>query len=137
MTVRRAVMFVEPVGIDQRIGNRKRNRALVVVDDNYVDTGTACHRQRIERLSTTIDGDDQRASARGEPDQRLPRWPVPFHQPVGDVNVGLEAELTQQPNHQGCGGSTVDVVIAEDRYPLLAGHCIGKAVGRAVHVAED
>ena len=46
MAVRRAVRaLVEPVGVDQRIGDGKQARALVMVDDDHVEPGRLAPRR--------------------------------------------------------------------------------------------
>ena len=88
--------------------------AFVMVDDDHVDAGRLGHGQRLERLGAAIDGDDQLRAALGDPHQRLARRAVALHQPVGDIGLGGEPELAQQPDQQGGRGRAVDVIVAED-----------------------
>ena len=108
-----------------------------MVDDDNVDSGRLRHRQGLEGLGAAIDGDDERGAALGDPHQRFARGAVTLHQPVGDIGLGLEAELAEQADQQGRRGRAVHVVIAEDRDRLLRRDGVGEPFGRLVHVAKD
>ena len=76
MTVRRAELaFVEPVRVDQREGDRKQGRALVMVDDDDVEARVLRLLQRLERLRAAIDGDGEACSALLQLDQGRARGP--------------------------------------------------------------
>ena len=56
--------LIEPVRIDQRDGDGEQAGALVVVDDDHVEPGSARLLQRLERLRAAVDADrDARALA--------------------------------------------------------------------------
>src|SRR3546814_2588666 len=60
------VALVEAVRIDQRMGDGKRARALVVIDDDHVNADGSGHFKRLEGLGAAIDGDDQLGAAFGD-----------------------------------------------------------------------
>ena len=138
MAVRSAVLaLVEPVGIDQRMRDRKQARALVVVDDDDVEPGrralrssasNACAPQSTQTATL--------GAARLQFDQRFARRAVALHQPVGDIDDGLGAEPPQQQHQQRRAGRAVDVIVAEDRDRLAALDRVGEPLGALVHVLE-
>ncbi len=93
--------------------------------------------KRLEGHRAAIDRDDQARSLGAEPHQRLAARPVSLEQAIGDIVPGLEAQIAQQADQQRGAGRAVDVVIAEDRHPLLRQHRLGQPVRCNVHVAED
>ena len=133
----RTLIFVEAIGVHQRIGIRQLRAAFVVIHDHNIDTGALRCRQRIERLRAAIDRDDQLRAAFRDPDQSLARRAVAFHQPVGDIRLGVESQIAQQPDQQRRRGCAVDVIVTEHRHPFAPLDRVGEARGRLVHVAED
>ena len=137
VTVRRAELaFVEPVGVDQREGDRKRRRALVMVDDDHVEAGVLRLLKRFERLRSAIDRDREARAALLELDQRRARRAIALHQPVGDVDHRLGAQPAQQEHEQGRAGRAVDVIIAENRDCLASLDRVGEPLRALVHVLE-
>ena len=98
----------------------KQARALVVVDHDHVEPGGFRLLERVERLRAAIDADGDASAARLQLDERLARRAIAFHQPVGDVDDRLRAELPEQEHEQRRAGRPVDVVIAEDGDGLAA-----------------
>ena len=137
MAVRRALALVEPIGIDERVRDRKRGGAFVVIDHDHVHARGLRHVERLERLRAAIDRDDQRRARLRQPHQRLARGAVAFHQPVGDIGRRLDTQIAQQQDHQRRGGGAVHVVIAKDRDFLARLHGVGEPLGRPIHIAED
>ncbi len=119
MAMRGALALVEPVGVDDRMGDGKRGRAFVVIDDDHVEPGVARRLQGLERQRAAIDGDDQPRAALGEPDQRIGGRAIAFEQPVGDIIARRQPEIAQQPDQQRRRRRPVDVIVAEDRHRLL------------------
>src|SRR3546814_3249908 len=66
MPVGRAVRFVQPVGVGDRDGGRKRGGTLMMVDDDHLHAAVPCGRERLERLRAAIDGDDKPRALRSE-----------------------------------------------------------------------
>src|SRR4029079_3762264 len=74
MSMRSSVFaFVEAIGIDHRMGDRKQGCALMVVDDDYVELGSFGLFERLERLRSAIDADRDACTARLQLDQCLAR----------------------------------------------------------------
>jgi hypothetical protein len=74
------------VGVDHRVRVRQLLVGLVMVDDDDVAAELAGTRQGLAARRTAVDGDDE---ARAFPDQAFDGTgirPVPFEQPVGDVD---------------------------------------------------
>ena len=137
MAVRSAdLAFVEPVGIDQGMGDGKAGRALVMVADDHVEAGVGRLLQRFERLGAAVDGDRQRCAAPLQFDQRRARRAIALHQPVGDIDHRLDAEAAEQDRQQRRGGRTVDVIIAENGDGLAGLDRVGQPRRRLVHVPE-
>ena len=118
--------LVEPVGIDQRMGDRKQAGALVMVDDDDVEIGSARFLKRVERLRAAIHADRDARAPSLEFDQRLPGRPVALHQPIGDVDHRVGIEPPKQQHQQRRAGGAVDVIIAEDGDRLAALDSIGE-----------
>src|SRR3546814_8980976 len=76
MPVGRAVRFVQPVGVDDRDGGRKRGGTLMMVDDDHLHAAVPCGRERLERLRAAIDGDDKPRAFPPQSHQRLGRWAI-------------------------------------------------------------
>src|SRR3546814_14897042 len=76
MPVGRAVRFVQPVGVDDRDGGRKRGGTLMMVDDDHLHAAVPCGRERPERLRAAIDGDDKPRAFPPQSHQRLGRWAI-------------------------------------------------------------
>ena len=123
-------------GIDHRERDRQRRRALVMVDDDDVETGGLRLLERFERLGAAIDRDREARAALLELDQRRARRAVALHQPVGDVDHRLGAEPAQQQDEQGRAGRAIDVIIAENRDRLAGLDRVGEPLGALVHVLE-
>jgi hypothetical protein len=137
VAMRRAVLaLVEPVGIDQRIGERKLAGALVMVDDDHIQARISRFFQRVERLRAAINADGDACAFRLQFDERFARWAVTLHQPVGDIDHRLGAEPPEQQHEQRGAGRAVDVVIAEDGDRLALLHGVGEPPGALVHVRE-
>jgi hypothetical protein len=134
---RRLVAFVEPVGVDQRIGGGEGARAFVVIDHDHIHTGAFRHFQRLERLRAAIDRDDQARSGFGELHQRRAGRAIALHQPVRDIIARLQPQLAQQADQQRRAGRAIDIIIAINGDRLARLHRVGKAGSRPVHVAED
>ena len=71
-----------------------------------------------------------------DPDKRLARRPIAFHQPVRDIGLGIAAERSKKPDEQSRRGGAVDVIVAEDGDGFRRLDRVGKPLGRLVHVAE-
>ena len=65
-----AVQAGETIGIDQRVGDREEARALVMVDDDDVETGRLRLLKRVESLSAAIDADGEMRPSRLQFDER-------------------------------------------------------------------
>ncbi len=129
--------FIEPVGIDERKREGEGAGALMMIDDDHVDARIPRHGQRIERLCAAIDGDDQRGAFGTKPHQRLARGAIAFHQPVGDIGAGGQAEIAQQADKERGAGRAIDIIVAEDGDRLARLHRVGDARGGALHVLKQ
>ena len=137
MPMRRAVLaFIQPVGIDQRMSNRERGGAFVVIHHDHIHSGAPRHVQCIKCLCAAIDGDDQRRAALSQPDKRLAARAIAFHQPVGNIGLRGKAEFTKQADEQGRTGRAVNIIVAEYRHLFPPLHRISHAYCRLVHVPE-
>ncbi len=138
----RGAKLVEPgkvVGalrIDDGIGKRQIAGYLMMVDDDDVEVELRRFRQRLEARRAAIDGDQEPRAALGDLAHGVDIGPVALEQPIGDVEERIEPGGAQHAHEERGRGGAVDVVIAEDRDPLLALDGVGEARGGAVHVGE-
>ncbi len=130
------IALVEAVGIDQRIGDRKQARALMVIDDDDVEPRPARFLERLEGLGAAIDAHRDARAPRLQFDQGLSGRAVALHQPIGDIDDGLHAEPAKEQRQQCRAGRAVDIVIAEDRDDLGGLDRVGEPLRALVHVLE-
>ncbi len=128
--------IVAPVRIDDRHRRRQVFVGLMMVDDDDVHAAGARFVKRLDAGGAAIDGDKEGRAALGQRAHRLDIRAVAFKQPVGNMDQRLDAAMAQIPRQQRRGGSTVDVVIAEDRGCLTAHDGIGKPRRRFLHAGE-
>ncbi len=131
------VPFIQPVGIDQGQRHGQRRAAFMMIDHDNIDSGVACHGQRLECLRAAIDGDDQGRALARQPHQRLTGRAIAFHQPVGDIGFRRESEVAQQADEQGRTGGAIDVIIAKNAHILAPLHRVGQPFRGGIHVAEQ
>ncbi len=128
--------IVAPVRIDDGHGRRQHLIGLVVIDDDNVDTERARFRQRLDTGRAAIDRHQKRRAAPGERAHRLDVRAIAFEQPVGNVDQGVDAGMTQEAREQRGGCRAVDVVIAEYGDRLAAHDRVGDTLGRLRHGGE-
>ena len=106
--------IVLPVGIDDRDGRRQRTADLVVVEHDDVCASLIGRRDRRSAVGAAVDGDNQGGAARGEIAHRLGIGSVALEDPIGDVDLGVDAVVAEEAFHQSRRRGAVDVVVAED-----------------------
>jgi hypothetical protein len=107
-----------------------------MVDDHHVDTELFRLLQRLDAGRAAINTDQEGGAALRQRPHRFHVRAIAFKQAVGNMNKRVEAALPQiacQHRRRCCA---VDVVIAENRDTLAAGHGIGDPLRRRLHGGE-
>ncbi len=118
MPLPRQIVF--PVGIDQRDRRRQLRADLVMVDHHHIRSGILCGLKGFMAGGAAVHGDDERRSIGGQLLHRRRVRPIAFENTVGNIDLGCQTEMGQEPVHQSGRRSTIDVIVTEDRN-LLTG----------------
>ncbi len=130
------VAFIKPIGVHHRDGSGQFAGALVMIDDDHVDSGIVRHCQRVMRHRAAIYGHDQARTLCAQTHQGFSRWAISLQQPIGNVMARLVSQHSQELDDERGTGRAIDVVIAEHGYRLTSHHRLGNTIGGDVHVLE-
>ncbi len=125
--------IIEPVRIDHRHGGRQLLVGLMMVDDDDIEAEPCGFRQRLVAGGAAVDRDQEPGAALGERTDRRHVRPIAFENAIRNVDQRLDARAPEKRAQQGGRGRAVDIVVAEDRYRLVAHDGVGDAPGGRVH----
>ena len=109
---------------------------LVMVGDDQIDAELARAPRGLGAADAAVDRDDQRHALGMQPVDRRGLEAIAVLQPFGDEVDDVAAEQLERPAQDDGRGDAVDVVVAVDGDPLLAGQRLFEPRDRAVHVRE-
>ena len=127
---------VVPLRVDDCERRRQLAVRLVVVGDDQIDAELAGAPRRLGATDAAVHRDDHRHAVGVEPVDRRGLQPVTVLQPLGNEVDYVAAEELERPAEDHRRGDAVDVVVAVDGDPLLAGQRLLEPGDGAVHVGE-
>ena len=134
--IAQARKIVLTVGIDQRGRSRQHLRGLMVIEHDHIEAEPARDLERLAADRAAVDGHNERRALRRETLNRLDVWAIALGHAVGDMDDRLQSAGGQIFAEERRAACAVDVVVAEDRHPLMGHDRPLEAVGRGLHVAE-
>ena len=120
---------------DRTVGHRL-GRSVMVGDDD-VEATLPCLGHLGRGRDSTVDREDEPATVVGQAGERLTADAVALVEATRQMPGDIGAKLAQEEDGEGCGGDSVDVVVAVDANPaaLVDGGADPGARGR--HVTEE
>ena len=127
--------IVLTVGIDERGCFRQRLRGLMVIEHDHLEAKLARDLERLAADRSAVDGHHERRALRRETMNCLGVGAIALGHAIGDMDDRLQPAGVQIFAQQRCAARPVDVIVAEDRHPLMGHDRAPQAVGRRLHIA--
>ncbi len=86
----------------------------MMVDDDDVDATSPRNGKCFMARRAAVDGDNELGAIVDQLFDRRRIRPVALENPIGNVNLRVDAKVTEEPGHERRRRGTVDVVVAED-----------------------
>ncbi len=126
--------IIRPVRVHQRVDHRQFIAGLMMINHDHRHAQPSGFGQWLETGRAAIHRHQQRGALFREHPHRFDVGAIAFEDAVGNVNQRIEPAMAQVPCQQCRRGSTIDIVIAEDRNLFAAHRRFRDALRRGFHL---